>query len=155
MHTVDRDQFFALLDTCADVFGKPKLDDIKAQVYWRALRDLPFERVKHGVDMHLRFGKFFPKPSELRPKGDKPPLERSAIQDADLHAAEKYNRRTWELLRAQDPTRDEYEIGIARAARAMAGLDESSPVYAQALCEYRRWMDARNVAWEAVRRPHA
>jgi len=151
VHTADREQFLALLDTCADVFGKPKLDDLKAQVYWRALRDLSLERVRHGVEMHLRFGKFFPKPRELRPTDDKPPREVSPQHEATIQAAERAACVAWDELRRRDPQRFAYEIGMARAARSMAGFDESSPIYAEALQQLRHFTDLRNAAWERAR----
>ena len=39
---------------------------IRAEMVCRALEDLPFEAVKAAAATHLRHGKFFPKPAELR-----------------------------------------------------------------------------------------
>lgn len=152
MHATDRDEFFALLDQLAEVFGKPKLDDVKSQSYWRALRDLPFATIRRCAETHQRFGKFFPKPVELRPRDDKPPMEASPRHEAELKAATDYTRRTWDELRARDPERYAYEHGMAVAARAMATTDQHSPIYAQALSEYRYHSDQRLAAWERVRR---
>lgn len=151
MHATDRDEFFALLDQLADVFGKPKLDDLKSQSYWRALRDLPLATIRRCADTHQRFGKFFPKPVELRPRDDKPPPEVSPRHEAELRAATAYNRATWDELRAKDPARYEYEHGMAVAARAMASTEQGSPIYAQAAAEYRHFFDLRLATWERVR----
>lgn len=151
MHASDRDEFFALLDQLAEVFGKPKLDDVKSQAYWRALRDLPLATIRRCAESHQRFGKFFPKPVELRPREDKPPIEASPRHEAELRAAIAYNRATWEELRRQDPEGYTYEHGMAVAARAMATTEEGSPIYAQALAEFNHHLDSRTAAWDRVR----
>lgn len=153
MHATDRDEFLALLDQLAEVFGKPKLDDVKSQSYWRALRDLPLETIRRAAETHQRFGKFFPKPVELRPRDDKPPTEMSPKHEAELRAAIAYNRATWDELRRVDPERYAYayEYGMAVAARAMATTEEGSPIYAQALAEFNHHLDTRVAAWERVR----
>lgn len=57
-----------LLDEHAEIFRIPKLTDGALQAYWNALSDVPFPAVKAAAGTHLRKGKFFPKPAELRPK---------------------------------------------------------------------------------------
>jgi len=151
VHASDRDEFLALLDQLAEVFGKPKLDDLKSQSYWRALRDLPLATIRRCAETHQRFGKFFPKPVELRPRDDKPPIEVSPRHEAELRVAITYNRATWDELRRKEPERYGYEHGMAVAARAIATTDPGSPVYAQALAEYRQHLDARTAAWDRVR----
>lgn len=72
MHAPDFDRFRALLDQLAALFSREKPDDVLVQAYWNSLRDLPIEIVEACAKSHQRYGKFFPKPYELRPKDDKP-----------------------------------------------------------------------------------
>ncbi len=154
MYRTDFDAFRAVLDRLADVFGKPKPDDVAVQAYWRALKDQTLAEIERAADRHTRFGKFYPKPVELRPRDDKPPPEVSPRHEAELRAATAYNRATWDELRAKDPARYEYEHGMAVAARAMASTEQGSPIYAQAAAEYRHFFDLRLAAWERVRAEH-
>ncbi len=151
MHRNELDAFSALLDEFAVVFGKPKPDDLVVQRYWNALKDQSLEAVTRARDRHMRYGKFFPKPVDLRPKDDKPPPESSSAHDAAVRAAIAYNARTWKELRRLDPDRCAYEHGMAAAARAMAASAESSPVYAEALREFNHCLDRRRAAWDRVR----
>ena len=57
-----------LLDEHAEIFRIPKLTDGALQAYWNALSDVPFPAVQGCAANHLRKGRFFPKPAELRPK---------------------------------------------------------------------------------------
>lgn len=65
----DRPAFEAELRQLEDVFGK-KLDDGTLALYWNALHDISLGAFKARCLNQLKHGKFFPKPSELRPKGD-------------------------------------------------------------------------------------
>lgn len=90
MHKADSDRFRALLDEMADVFSKPRVDDVMLRGYWNALKDLPLEIVERCAATHRRYGKFFPKPFELRPKGDKPKHE-----DPNAGPPRNYIRDYW------------------------------------------------------------
>lgn len=72
MHKPDYDRFRAMLDEHALMFNRDKPDDILVQAYWNSLKDLPWEIVEACGKAHQRFGKFFPKPVELRPRDEKP-----------------------------------------------------------------------------------
>jgi hypothetical protein len=72
MYPNDFDRFKIALEGHGEVFSKPVTDRL-ISIYWEALKDqhiAAFERASNG---HLRYGKFFPKPAELRPKGEKAP----------------------------------------------------------------------------------
>ncbi len=99
MHKPDFPEFRALLDRCALILGpgdwkdpetKAKLDkppDDIVEAYWVALKDLPLEVFKRAVESHLKRGKWFPRPFQLRPKedgGDKIPLSANATRSSQL-----------------------------------------------------------------------
>lgn len=93
MHQPDFDSFRGLLDELAAVFGKPKPNDELTQTYFRALSNVPFEVVKRRAQHHERYGKFFPKPFELRPKEDRPAVDPST--DHAFMEAMRNNARYW------------------------------------------------------------
>lgn len=78
----DFDRFVAIIRKLEGVYGK-SIDDSTMQAWWGALRDLPFELVGERVDAHIRYGRHFPRPAELRPKDDKArePKDDGAFQD--------------------------------------------------------------------------
>lgn len=73
MHRPDFDEFRELLNSLSTTFSKPMLDDVAVQSYWNALKDQTLESVKRQAVYHTRYGKFFPKPVELRPRDDRAP----------------------------------------------------------------------------------
>lgn len=118
MYSVDSTAFNAVLDDLGVVFGKPVSDEMRAS-YWSALKDLPIGLVVAKAETHKRFGKFFPKPFELRPKDDQP--KANARDDAAFKAAEQRSIDTLEYLRKHDPPKwlatvspKVYEMGRAR-----------------------------------------
>lgn len=101
MHKPDFENFRALLDQLADTFSRKRPDDLQVQAYWNALRDLPLEFVQQGARHHTRYGRFFPKPAELRPKDDKP--AGGPAHDGAFHSATAQCERNWaELLAKRD-----------------------------------------------------
>lgn len=113
------------------VFGKD-LSPETTQAYLRALNDMPIEVIEQRVDSHIRHGKFFPKPAELRPKEDKPrqPLTEEFL--ADVRRSDEANDRLWaenrELwLKTVSPK--VYELGRAK------GMTDGA--IAQKLANYR------------------
>lgn len=93
MYKTDFPDFQKTIDRCADAFSKPRPNDEILQTYWRALQDQSIESVRQCADKHIRYGKFFPKPYELRPKDDKPATNVSA--DEKFMAAMRDNARYW------------------------------------------------------------
>jgi len=65
-------EFAALLQQAADLFTK-NITEPLIKTYWQALVDRPFADVGKRIWQHMRHGKFFPKPSELRPKLEQAP----------------------------------------------------------------------------------
>lgn len=98
MHQADFDSFSGVLRKLATVYGK-KLDDELVQAYWSALKDQSLIAIIELSTTHMRYGKFFPKPVELRPKDarDKP-MEHGKSQKADERAM-----RRLEDQRRMDP----------------------------------------------------
>lgn len=145
MHSNDFPEFRAILERLAEVFAKP-LTDATAEAYWNALRDQTLAVVRRCADSHTRYGKFFPKPAELRPKEDKP-LERSAASEAAFRAALKFSAETWREWLARAPEEAEIEHAIARCARIEVETSEHDAAHQQAKIEMREWMDRRYALW--------
>lgn len=131
MHQPDFEEFRKLLDELAKLFGKPKPDDETTQIYFRALSNLPFDAVRRAANHHERYGKFFPKPVELRPKTDKAPTEETPESRAKFEAALRYSTETWQIRFKDDPELSRLDFAIARAARIEVTEHESSPQYAE------------------------
>lgn len=141
MHQPDFPQFKALLERLAEVYSK-KLSDELVSACWDALRDQPFSRVKQLADAHLRKGKFFPKPYELRPKEDPPPTVRTPAMDAAFAEGEARAIRNLEELRRQNPDAWRAEVKLRKLDRLIAITHESDPAYPRILCE---WREARGI----------
>jgi hypothetical protein len=92
-------EFEAILRQQAQVFSK-KLTDEMVQGYWSALRDSSLPTIRRCSDNHLRFGKFFPKPAELRPRDE---LPTGVKEDLGFKAAVEQNIRNWDERIRQDP----------------------------------------------------
>lgn len=61
----DRPKLAEMLVVLAETFNEP-VSDLRAEGYYEALKDLPFEVVEQAGLMALRTSKFFPRPAELR-----------------------------------------------------------------------------------------
>jgi hypothetical protein len=108
----DFEEFVVVLKQLSEAFGK-KLTDELTQAYWKALRDLTLPIVTRMADSHLRYGKFWPKPSELRPK-DAPPERKP---DPAFEAAVAQNIENWEQRIRADPIGGRRLLFQAYAAR--------------------------------------
>lgn len=96
MHQADFDSFASVLGKLATVYGK-KLDDELVQAYWSALKDQTLSAIIDLSMKHMRYGKFFPKPVELRPKDSRDkPMEHSSSNKAEERAMRRLEdqRRT-------------------------------------------------------------
>jgi hypothetical protein len=108
-------EFESILQRHAQVYAKKITDDL-AQAYWVALKDISFATVRRCADNHLRFGKFFPKPSELRPRDE---LPTSVKEDHAFKAALDQNIRNWDERIRLDPVNGMELLRKAYEARAM------------------------------------
>jgi hypothetical protein len=133
MHSPDKRNFDQLMDTLGETFGKP-VTDLMKQTYWVALKDQPWEVVEICAKSHSRYGKFFPKPAELRPKDEK----RLHQDTAGLDASEKFITDTWEQLRQRDPEQYWIAFKAAYLARLPFRFPVDSPQYREA---YQRCVD--------------
>lgn len=127
MHRPDFENFRALLNSLATTFGKKPPDDIQVQAYWNALRDLPYELVEQGARHHTRYGKFYPKPVELRPK-DERPGGGPALDTAFRSATETAKRNAQRDMASEDrliraKARD------ALLTRRLIDMDPQHPAY--------------------------
>lgn len=133
MHSPDKRNFDQLMDTLGETFGKP-VTDLMKQTYWMALKDQPWEVVEVCAKSHSRYGKFFPKPAELRPKGEKHVEQDSAA----IERNEKFITDTWEQLRQRDPEQYWVEFKAAYLARLPFRFPVDSAQYREA---YQRCVD--------------
>lgn len=114
MHAAaDFDDFSDVIRRMCVVFGKKATDEL-VNSYWDALKDLTLPIVRRCAENHARFGKFFPKPSELRPKDDTP---QSVKEDKGFEAAVQENIRNWDERLAKDPVKGIELLRSAYAAR--------------------------------------
>lgn len=135
MLTSDLPEFEATIERCEKIFGKD-LDDDTVRVYWDALRDQSLATFKRLADHHIRNGKFFPKPFELRPKEERG-VVRDAVAEAAFKHAEARVVRTLEDLRHRDSARYEATVTLGRLDRLIATTHESHPSYQRILNEWR------------------
>ena len=142
MQRPDFADFRALLDRCAEVYGKPKPSDGLIEAYWAALLDLNFALVKRCAEAHLKHGKFFPKPAELRPKEDKPQSVMDPKADAAFREGEARAIRNLEELRRQDSEAWRKEVRVRHLDRLIATLPQGSAAYEVARIQ---WLDARGL----------
>lgn len=133
-------EFESQLKILENIFGKV-LDDSAVKAYWFALKDQPLEKFKSFVQKHIRRGKFFPKPGELRAKDDVP-LERDAKMDADFKSGELRTARNLEAIRRDNPKSWEAEVRLRKLDRVIATTHEEHPAYSQIL---REWREARGI----------
>jgi hypothetical protein len=108
-------EFESTLRKHAQIFGKKLTDEI-VQGYWVALKDVSLPTVTRCADNHLRFGKFFPKPVELRPRDETPSTVK---EDHAFKAALEQNIRNWDERLRTDPVEGMRLLRQAYAAREM------------------------------------
>lgn len=143
MIAADFPRFEAILRRMEKLYAK-KLDDELIQVYWHALRDLSLMHFERFAERHEKFGKFFPKPTELRPRDEvASSVSRTPAMDAAFRESERMCVLNLERLRSVDPDKWKVEVAMRKLDRTLAVTDDSSPIYAVALVE-----------WQALRKQH-
>lgn len=130
-------EFDALLRKHSQVFAKKLTDDI-VQGYWAALKDLSMPTVVRCADNHLRYGKFFPKPAELRPRDDAPATVK---EDQGFKAAVEQNIRNWNERLRENPLRTKWMLLDAYVARISVTEEPASPIYAERMSFAREVAD--------------
>lgn len=124
MHQDEFDAFGNTLKQLGEAFNR-KLSDELTQAYWKALKDLPFQAISRMADSHMRYGKFFPKPSELRPK-DAPPERKP---DPDFESGVQKNIENWEERLRLDPIGARSQLLTAYVARIEVTEKPGSPIW--------------------------
>lgn len=61
----EHEAFTGLMENLSVIF-KRDVDEQMIALFWDALKDQPFTKVRLQVEKHIRYGKHFPRPSELR-----------------------------------------------------------------------------------------
>lgn len=138
MYRTDHADFTAILEGCAKVFGPKELTNDLKTTYWDALKDIPLQQIRELANAHMKRGKFFPKPTELRPKEEKPDASRTAAMDAAFQEGEKRSVENLEDLRRSRPEFWRNDVWLRRCDRIIATESPSSPIYAEALKEAER-----------------
>jgi len=133
MHQDDFPGFKAVLVQLGEVYPK-KITDDTVQAYWGALKDLSLATIIRLASQHAKYAKFFPKPVELRPKEDKPPLSDPKF-DASFREGEERAIRTLEELRQRNPEAWLTQMGDNNAARLHRQFGE------------QLWYDLPNRCW--------
>lgn len=116
MYQTEFEDFSNVLRKLSEVFGK-KLSDEMTQAYWSALKDQPLSTAIRLAEQHTRYGRFFPKPVELRPKEDRPKLAADPIGEAKFREGEARAIANLEELRRRDPVAWREEVAARYAAR--------------------------------------
>lgn len=132
MHQGDFQAFTTLMQRFAAVFSKKLSDDI-VQGYWTALKDQSLSTIEELGNKHTRYGKFFPKPIELRPKDEKP----ATASDGKFEAAEEDAMENLEELRRSSPR--EWIKRVGEKSRAAC--------YANEFGVQNIWFDVANHCW--------
>lgn len=135
----ESEPFGNLLKSLRATFGGQPLTQAEIEVYWHALKDVPFSVVQRVAAQHVRYGKFFPKPVELRPREERAPAMTESGDDGKAAEAKLLNRMDWDRVDA--PVAFAVAFNIAHCAKQLVGLVEGQPGYAEALREYRYWTD--------------
>lgn len=137
MQTAEFAEFQTMVHRLSKIFGK-KVDDEMMQSYWFALKDQQLPVFKKFVERHERYGKFFPKPSELRAKEDKIPEVQGGKDDKSFKEAEARCIANLEELRARDPIAWRKEVETRSIDRIIATQSPGSSMYEAAMNEQRQ-----------------
>ena len=145
MYSTDTDAFRELLSKLAVLFGKDLTPELTT-LYWEALKDQPIGVVERQGAYHMRYGKFFPKPVELRPKDERAKGAPDPVGEARFKEAEARAVANLEELRKENPEAWKREVASRHLARTLAITHPSSPVYAEALRELQQKISAASRA---------
>lgn len=132
MHQGDFEAFTKVMSRLAVVYSK-KLNDELVQGYWMALKDQSLTTIEDCANKHSRYGKFFPRPVELRPKDDKPGI----ASDGKAETAEKLSMENLEELRRGCPA-DWFK---------QVGENSRAATYANTFGVQNIWFDIPGKCW--------
>lgn len=152
MYQTDFEPFSALLRQHSQIYSK-KLTDEMVQGYWSALKDQPWGVVRKFAEEHLKHAKFFPKPSELRPKEDtSAKFQRDEASLATFREGEARCIRNLDELRRNNPEEWSRQVVLRKLERLVSVTYEGDPAYPRILCEWRqaRGIHVGEKEWVAV-----
>lgn len=129
MQSSDYPEFEATIRQLEKVFGKKSLDDDTIKAYWNALRDLHIEQLKRRSDEHIKRGKFFPKPAELRPKDTSPVAEHDERSRKEMEQFNAASIAFWDERMARNPMATKWEILAAYEARTSVIAKPGTPEF--------------------------
>jgi hypothetical protein len=138
MQAAEFAQFEMLIRRMEKIFARKPLDDETMQSYWSALKDQSLAVFRKFVERHEKYGKFFPKPMDLRAKPDKLPEVQGSKDDATFKEGEARCIRYLEELKRKDEGAWRQEIGLRHLDRLVATEHPGSSLYEAALSEWHQ-----------------
>lgn len=147
MHRDDFEAFRAQLNAVAAGFQKPIPDDLVVQTYWEALRDLSLDTFIRCAKTHVRFGKYFPKPAELRPADEKPDAVKS---DGVFKAAVEDAQRWCDAMKRDGSALSMAKLRDAYFTRLMITTREDDPAFPEVKREWNRAGDQLRAAMKGA-----
>jgi hypothetical protein len=144
MIAAEFDRFVELVRKLEKLYGKT-IDDETMQMYWGALKELPFATIERKINDHIKRAKFFPKPVELRPKEEASGFEQSEKSRREFEQAVERNKAFWDEELRADPIGTKWKLLDAYLARISVQEQPSSIIYAE------RFKFAQEVCRELVR----
>jgi hypothetical protein len=135
----DFPEFTQLLEQMRDVFGGREVDQSLIDAYWVVLKDLALSTIKVVAQQHLRYGKFFPKPVELRPREDRSP-SMTAGNDADWKKLEADRVESMDWERVNNPVAFALSFNQSHLLQRLLSCEFGTAAYAEALREYHHWL---------------
>lgn len=138
----ESERFDAIMLELTEIFGK-KLDEVMRRRYFEVLRDVPVEAFERMAREHMKEGKFFPKPRDLRPREKRQSIDSDERGRSTTKYPEAFTEEWW-LLRSK-VLRELSPYGVNAAARAnlTKALFGHNPTIAQRerndLCYRQAW----------------
>lgn len=120
----DHDVMRRILVSLASIFDV-KLTDIKIALYYELLRDLGVEAVRAAAFEHMKYGKSFPLPAELRERAGRITL--SAQESQTASQPEKSSETPVADFVAQNPVAKPHDIFIFTLDHMFSTFRFSSP----------------------------
>jgi len=135
-------EFALLLLGMGELFETP-VSHTRAELFARAVEDLPFDAVKAAANAYARSGKFFPKPAELRELVLGDPFDQAEL--AWSHLLREVKRIGWTgTPMFTDATEERAALGLFGGS--WRALCENLPAGGPELLGYRKQFVALHVA---------
>lgn len=150
MYPIEFDAFKQAMERLSAVFGKTLTDDL-LQTYWQAMRDLPLSTIEAGAQRAARYGKFFPKPVELRPKEQQEVVLTGETAD-EVHRRIEAACRKMDEWRMLDPINFALEWNVQFFERKLvaAFTENDATRYREAGIQLAYWLELQRPPLDAL-----